>query len=97
MPFKEVKEEKGGTKRPPGGNPLMTKEQLAYFAQGYTYEREVRGLTGKRVEPTPQPQRPKRAAEVEVNPSPNLPVEPPPAHLLTSEVQHQSKGNYYTR
>ena len=52
-----LQEEQRGTKRhwPTVENPLMTQEQLACFAQGYSYERHVRGLTGKRVVLPPRP------------------------------------------
>ena len=44
--MESLQEEQRGTKQhwPTGEKPLMTQEQLACFAQGYSYERHVRGL-----------------------------------------------------
>ena len=66
----------------------MTQEQLDRFAQGYSYERYVRGLTGQRVVLSPRPWLTERARGARLAPRP--PVEQPPAHLL--RMQHQDKG-----
>ena len=67
---------------------LMTQEQLDRFAQGYSYERYVRGLTKQRVVLSPRPWLTERARGARL--APQTPVEPPPAHLL--RMQHQDKG-----
>ena len=72
----------------PWEKPLMTQEQLDRFAQGYSYERYVRGLTGQRVVLSPRPWLTQRAGGARLAPQP--PVEPPPAHVL--RMQHQDKG-----
>ena len=72
----------------PWEKPLMTQEQLDRFAQGYSYERYVRGLTGQRVVLSPRPWLTERARGARLAPRP--PVEQPPAHLL--RMQHQDKG-----
>ena len=88
--MESLQEEQRGTKRhrPTGEKPLMTQEQLACFAQGYSYERHVRGLTGQRVVLSPRHWLTQRAGGARLAPQP--PVEPPPAHVL--RMQHQDKG-----
>ena len=90
--MESLQEENRGTKRQrlpwPWEKPLMTQEQLACFAQGYSYERHVRGLTGQRVVLSPRPWLTERARGARLAPQP--PVEQPPAHLL--RMQHQDKG-----
>ena len=88
--MESLQEEQRGTKRhrPTGEKPLMTQEQLDRFAQGYSYERYVRGLTGQRVVLSPRPWLTERARGARLAPRP--PVEQPPAHLL--RMQHQDKG-----
>ena len=88
--MESLQEEQRGTKRhrPTGEKPLMTQEQLACLAQGYSYERHVRGLTGQRVVLSPRPWLTERARGARLAPRP--PVEQPPAHLL--RMQHQDKG-----
>ena len=88
--MESLQEEQRGTKQhwPTREQPLMTQEQLACFAQGYSYERHVRGLTGQRVVLSPRPWLTERARGARLAPQP--PVEQPPAHLL--RMQHQDKG-----
>ena len=90
--MESLQEENRGTKRQrlpwPWEKPLMTKEELARFAQGYLYERRVRGLTGKRVVLSPRPWLSEEARGARLAPRP--PVGQPPAHLL--RMQHLDKG-----
>ena len=83
LPKEESPQEKQrGTKRqrPPGERPLMTREELTYFVQGVLFERHVRGLVGRRIEPTPRPRLP-------IVPRP--PTEAPPAHILMNLEEPQ--------